>query len=394
MNQLHLPILPGDHVWSNNVAEHFVDGNGNYIIQPNCLFLYGLKGNLNNFFEDKSANVLSDEGRRWTSAMYDVFPFFDKLQRNTYGKPHPMFEKNDGTLLAFAKFMLISFGPGQKSRFITSLHASATAEVLRRYNACVSQDNYFRVPAPQSIDDVLGRLTGDNQQKTFRGDKSTVYTPIFECFKSLPLTEGSEWLPEGILSYFKEQEMLVVLAPCNQCAKSRKHSLERWAVKKLLGPLTKKVELAETVAFGCKMIMHSTVDINDSHKMLDENFQVVRITSWYMPSKRRTSLDGGGSYYLQYSDTKAGPATSIIKQHFLAGLKVGRAAGMPIKDIKKELFEALKEYDWFGSQPGRDESMRDTHSEEGDDNDADANANEACIDEVNELFGVSLLDFW
>jgi len=188
------------------------------------------------------------------------------------------------------------------------------------YDACVPEEDYFLVPSPKNIDDVLERLTGSHQQNIFcSGDHSKVYTPIFECFKSLALSrKGSEWLPRAIQSYIDQQEMMVILAPCNLCVKSRKHSLERWAIQKLLGPLAKKVEAAEKVAFGCKIDMHSTVDIN-SPNMSDENCIVVRMTSRYMPSSRHTSRHGGGSYYLQFKK-KADPAPSIIKQHFLAGL--------------------------------------------------------------------------
>lgn len=392
MNQLHLvPIKPVDHVWSTTEGQHFVDENGRYMIQPNFFSLYGLDGNLNKLFKDKQPNVLSDVGMRWTSAMYDAYPFFDSLQRDRYGRPHKRFEKTDNSLLAFAKHMLSKFRSGQKSLFITRLSEAATEEVLRRYNACLPEEDYFRVPSPQNIDDVLERLTGSHQQKIFcGGDHSTVYTPIFECFKSLALSDkGSEWLPRAIQSYIDEQEMMVVLAPCNLCLKSRKHSLERWTNKKLLGPLAKKVEAAEMLAFGCKMDMNLSVDIN-SPQMFDENCLVVRMTSRYMPSSRRTSRDGGGSYYLQLK-VKADPAPSIIKKHFLAGLKVGRASGTPIADIKKELFDALKEYDSFGSEPGSEERPRGDPSEERDDDVADAT--EACIGALEDFYSVSLLDF-
>ena len=69
----------------------------------------------------------------------------------------------------------------------------------------------------------------------------------------------------------------------------------------------------------------------------------------------------------------------------------GRGNGTPIADIKKELFDALKEYDSFGSEPGSEERPRGDPSEERDDDVADAT--EACIGALEDFYSVSLLDF-
>ena len=432
MNQLHvLPTLPRDHEWSTVHAQHYTDDDGNYLMQPSYFDLFGLKGNLNKLFKDKQPNVLSDIGQRWTSEMYPSYPHFDKLQRDKYGRVIQKFEEmTEEHRLQFANLIRALFRSGQKSRFITSLNEAAKQEVLRRYRASVPEENYFRVPQPQSIDDVLDRLTGSHQQDLFRrGNHAEVYTHIFNCFKTLPLSDkGSAWLSVAIQSYINDEGMMVVLASCNQCPKSRKHSLVRWASKKVLGPLGRKVETAEAGAFGCKIDMNTSVDIN-SPLMSNANCVVVRIRSRFMPTSRHTERDGRGPYYLLFKK-KENPAASVVKQHFSAALNAGRASGMSLGDIKKELYEALKEFDVSNSQEDSEESPREEPpeevvnegvannnveeppAEERDDNEADAiGANDdeerpevrddnetaataACIHAVDDmLFGVSLLHY-
>ena len=424
-----IATIRDDHTWSPDVAEHLVNENGKYILQPNAFYLYGLKGNLNNLFEKPNSNVLSDAGKLWASEMYVAYAYIDKLQRDHHGRPYQKFPKNDRNLVNFARLVHSSFKSGQKSRFISSLKEATKQEVLRRYNISTPNEDYFRVPQPKSIADVLERLTGPHQQNSFlRGNRVQVYTPIFDCFKTLALDGGSDWLIQAIQSYLDAEGMMVVLAPCNQCRTSRKHSLERWASKKLLDPLRNKVEAAEKVAFGCKMIMNVTVDIN-SPKMADANLVVIRMRSRFMPASRHTDRNGGGAYYLEFGK-KENPAASVVKRHFSAALNAGRASGMSLEAIKKELFDALREYDVTSSQQDSDGSPREEPPEEvvneannndgleeppegrdDDNNEADASganddeeppevrdddeaaATAACINVVDGMFRVSLLNY-
>ena len=289
--QAHLPSYPDGHNWSKDHVELFKNQHGQLIIPPN-FFDLGIKRNLRALTKvvhkppgRTQETVLTAKGEIWTDQAYAAYPFFDKDQRDEFGKPCVKRIKSSENKLAFALLIQKLFGNGP---FIDNLHVALRDEMIRR---CAEMG--LRLPSgstPCSIQDVLSIFKTDEMKELYKDDKkSVVYNWMLYVVKSLTDEAGIGWVENAVQDYLKQQRIDTVLAP-GQSDGTRRHSLVKIAVKKGTQSAKESLKDLEVKHFGATLILNEQVHFErDTYKerMVSGKWEVVYLDPKFVPKSRK-----------------------------------------------------------------------------------------------------------
>jgi hypothetical protein len=285
--QAHLPVYPDGHNWSRNQIELFKNQHGQLIIPPN-FFDVGIKRNLRALTKvvlrppgRTQETVLTEKGEIWTDQAYAAYPFFDKDQRDEFGKPCVKRIKSSESKLAFALLIQKLFGSGP---FVDHLHAALRDEMIRR---CTEMDLRLASGAtPCSIQDVLSIFKTDEMKQRYKnGKKSLVYNWMLYVVKSLTDEAGIGWVENAVQDYLPQQSIDAVLAP-GQSDGTRRHSLVKFAVKKGAQSTKESLKDLEVKHFGATLILNEQVHFdrdNYKERMVSGKWEVVYLDPRFVP---------------------------------------------------------------------------------------------------------------
>jgi len=299
--RINLPLLPDNHIWSDNTLEFFYDSEGKLILPPS-FFSHQIKRNIDrlttmeiNAEDGRSRPVLTEAGRSWTDDAWIAFPFLDSEQRDEFQRPFAKYDKTPENQLKFALHVKTYFSSSAHVSLVFGNHifSALQQEVVRR---CTEDGMTLpNADPPRTIDDVITIIKSDEMKKMFETDKNKVCTYIFHWIKSITLEENLSWVEEAIDQYFKDHSMQVRLAT-SQSNKTRRHSLIRIAVAKGTQSTKEKFKDVEERVFGWTLKMDVGVhpSSRDQKKiktylemMASENYILVRLDPSIVPKSRK-----------------------------------------------------------------------------------------------------------
>lgn len=302
--QAHLPTYPVDHSWSRGRIELFQDEDGRLIISPN-LFDVHIKCSPNKLLtlidvpSSPGPNAymmkepaLSSQGMKWTDEAYAAYPYFDKEQRDEFGRPCVRHIKSSENQTEFAKLMKKLFGSsGHKqeySPFVDHIRAAMSKEMTHR-----CKERGLRLPngnEPCSKQDVLDIFKSKEMIHRFKnGEEAEVCNLMMYVVKTLTDEGNIGWLEDAVNQYLKKHSIYAVLAP-GVSDGTRRNSLVRIAEKK--GTQSIKEELRDNEAryFGAVLDLKDQVHFDTTsykERLTSGKWKIVTLDPSLVPKSRK-----------------------------------------------------------------------------------------------------------